>query len=173
MAHEHEQEPVNYDAPHDETRAEADNVKSGTVLLLVVVTVASLIVVIIGIMQFFDVSAREEIDTKLLSPPSTALRELRALEKERQEPDWKINDPSDRRSARLRLEWMRSEVPEIQRNRKQRRADGVHSGVAVVVVLHIAVTDPVAPLTAGVMLVIFIMLSRIAKRAEVTGDVGG
>lgn len=87
MAHEHEhdQQPANYDAPahHDVTRAEADAVKSGTILLLVVVTVATLIVVVLGIVQFFDVSARDEIDQKMNGQPNSALRDLRALEKER------------------------------------------------------------------------------------------
>ncbi len=78
---EHEHAPVDYDSgEHEVTRAEHDRPHNPMILALVIATVASLIIIVLAVMQFFDVSVRSEIDRKVLQVPSTALRELRATE---------------------------------------------------------------------------------------------
>ncbi len=63
--------------------AEYDAPKNSMILAMVIGTVASLIVVVLGIAQFFDIAVRDEIQDKTLSQPSSALRDLRALEQDR------------------------------------------------------------------------------------------
>src|SRR5262249_59979556 len=70
------------DAPGGElvTMAEYDSPKNSMILAMVIGTVISLVVVVLGIAQFFDMSVRDEIESKVLSQPSSALRDLRASE---------------------------------------------------------------------------------------------
>jgi hypothetical protein len=60
--------------------AETDNPKNTRLLAMVVGTVAALIVVVLAIIQYFDMSVRTEVYEKVLSQPNSVLRDLRAME---------------------------------------------------------------------------------------------
>jgi hypothetical protein len=60
--------------------AERDTPKNSMILAMVIGTVASLIVVLLAIIQFFDIEVRKEVDEKVLSQTSSQLRDLRAME---------------------------------------------------------------------------------------------
>src|SRR5262249_49494844 len=60
--------------------AETDNPKNTRLLAMVVGTTASLIVVVLAIVQYFDMSVRTEVYEKVLSQPNSVLRDLRAME---------------------------------------------------------------------------------------------
>jgi hypothetical protein len=78
---EHDKTPIDYDSEdHDITRAEHDRPHNSIILALVFATVGSLVVVLLAIIQFFDVSVRNEVTSKVLDVPSTPLRDLRAAE---------------------------------------------------------------------------------------------
>jgi hypothetical protein len=65
---------------HDITRAEHDTPPNTKVIGLVVATVVILVVCVIAIVQYFDMSVSAEVDRKVLSRPSRALEALRATE---------------------------------------------------------------------------------------------
>jgi hypothetical protein len=63
--------------------AETDNPKNAMILAMVIGTVASLIVVVLAIVQFFDMSVRTEVQEKVLGQQSSALRDLHAMEQDK------------------------------------------------------------------------------------------
>src|SRR5262249_1943119 len=63
--------------------AEYDREHNSRLLAMVIGTVAALVVVVLGIAQFFDIAVRDEIQEKVLSQPSSALRDLHASEQSR------------------------------------------------------------------------------------------
>jgi hypothetical protein len=78
---EHDKAPIDYDSEdHDITRAEHDRPHNSIILALVFATIGSLVVVLLAIIQFFDVSVRNEVTSKVLDVPSSPLRDLRAAE---------------------------------------------------------------------------------------------
>ena len=60
--------------------AEHDNPKNSRIFAIIIATVASLIVVVLAIVQFFNIALRDEIEEKVLSRRSSLLRDLRAME---------------------------------------------------------------------------------------------
>lgn len=70
--------------PHGEhEHAEADRPNNTLIFVIVVATLLSLVVTVLFVNEIFKATMEREISSKVLEPPSSALRGLRAMEQER------------------------------------------------------------------------------------------
>ena len=70
---------------HDVTKAQRDNPPNKSILALVLATLTTLAVVVLAVVQYFNMSVREEIDRKVESAGNPVLNALRADEQLRLE----------------------------------------------------------------------------------------
>lgn len=96
------------DATHDVAieRAEPDRPNNTLLFVIVVVTLVSLVAVVIAVNELFKATFEREISSKVLEPPSSELRGLRASEQQRltqyqwvSEKDGVVRIPLDRAIA--------------------------------------------------------------------------
>ncbi|WP_438016125.1 hypothetical protein WMF18_35570 [Sorangium sp. So ce315] len=68
---------------HEHEHAEADRPNNTLIFVIVVATLLSLVVTVLFVNEIFKATMEREISSKVLKPPSSALRGLRAMEQER------------------------------------------------------------------------------------------
>ncbi|KYF53462.1 hypothetical protein BE08_46310 [Sorangium cellulosum] len=68
---------------HEPEHAEADRPNNTLIFVIVVATLLSLVVTVLFVNEIFKATMEREISSKVLEPPSSALRGLRAMEQER------------------------------------------------------------------------------------------
>ncbi|WP_437277315.1 hypothetical protein WME90_39695 [Sorangium sp. So ce375] len=68
---------------HAEAQAEADRPNNSLIFVIVIATLFSIVAVVLFVNEVFKSTMEHEISTKVLEPPNSTLRGLRATEKER------------------------------------------------------------------------------------------
>ncbi|WP_437526722.1 hypothetical protein WME79_41505 [Sorangium sp. So ce726] len=68
---------------HAEAQAEADRPNNSLIFVIVIATLFSIVVTVLFVNEVFKATMEHEISTKVLEPPSSGVRSLRAWEKER------------------------------------------------------------------------------------------
>ncbi|WP_437325436.1 hypothetical protein [Sorangium sp. So ce381] len=68
---------------HDEAQAEADRPNNSLIFVIVIATLFSIVVTVLFVNEIFKSTMEHEISSKVLEPPNSALRGLRAMEQER------------------------------------------------------------------------------------------
>ncbi|WP_437982149.1 hypothetical protein [Sorangium sp. So ce117] len=68
---------------HADAQAEVDRPNNSLIFVIVIATLLSIVVVVLFVNEIFKSTMEREISTKVLEPPSSGVRALRALEKER------------------------------------------------------------------------------------------
>ncbi|WP_437904790.1 hypothetical protein WME95_41435 [Sorangium sp. So ce327] len=68
---------------HAEAQAEVDRPNNSLIFVIVIATLLSIVVVVLFVNEIFKSTMEREISTKVLEPPSSGVRSLRAWEKER------------------------------------------------------------------------------------------
>lgn len=68
---------------HAEAQAEVDRPNNSLIFVIVIATLFSIVVTVLFVNEIFKTTMEHEISTKVLEPPSSGVRALRALEKER------------------------------------------------------------------------------------------
>ncbi|WP_437795671.1 hypothetical protein [Sorangium sp. So ce693] len=68
---------------HDEAQAEADRPNNSLIFVIVIATLFSIVAVVLFVNEIFKSTMEHEISSKVLEPPNSALRGLRAMEQER------------------------------------------------------------------------------------------
>lgn len=68
---------------HAEAQAEVDRPNNSLIFVIVIVTLFSIVAVVLFVNEIFKSTMEHEISSKVLEPPNSALRGLRAMEQER------------------------------------------------------------------------------------------
>ncbi|CAN97759.1 MULTISPECIES: hypothetical protein [Sorangium] len=68
---------------HAEAQAEVDRPNNSLIFVIVIATLLSIVVTVLFVNEIFKATMEREISTKVLEPPSSGVRSLRAWEKER------------------------------------------------------------------------------------------
>ncbi|WP_437588424.1 hypothetical protein [Sorangium sp. So ce1000] len=68
---------------HAEAQAEADRPNNSLIFVIVIATLFSIVVTVLFVNEVFKSTMEQEISSKVLEPPNSVLRSLRAMEKER------------------------------------------------------------------------------------------